>query len=157
MEVAGEHPSNPGRHPRGLDSGGDRKGDGEGDAAARIQDPLLHAARLEESGVAEVKIERMKMPARYDGSRVPDKFLCEYGHLHPSYGHAVKCHQRRAKKAAAKKAKGIVSAAPIFERAEKQPKCSECDGRGGWGNSRKRDDESEWQDCDSCSGTGREP
>ena len=39
-------------------------------------------------------IERVKMPNRYDGKRVSDRWLCANGHLHPSREHAVKCQQR---------------------------------------------------------------
>jgi hypothetical protein len=41
-------------------------------------------------------ITKIKMPARNDGSRVPNpyRYLCAHGHLHPSDRAAAKCNQK---------------------------------------------------------------
>lgn len=36
------------------------------------------------------------MPPRHDGSQVPNpwRYICDHGHIHPSFMHAVKCNKR---------------------------------------------------------------
>lgn len=52
-----------------------------------------------------MSIKRFQMPNTYSGRKVPDKFMCDVGHLHPSWKHASKCCDRRRKAESAKMAK----------------------------------------------------
>ena len=60
-------------------------------------------------------ITRIKMCSSVSGRPVNDRFLCDFGHWHPSHRHACKCHDRERKAAAARDTKAQAkSLAPII-------------------------------------------
>lgn len=55
-----------------------------------------------------MKIERMQTTDRLGRPRA--KYLCDYGHWHPTFNHALKCHERHRRKDREKVAREMAKA-----------------------------------------------